>query len=176
MKTSTLAFAAALALLAPSAVANGDDIRARFPDADTVIVNDVERVKYNPDGTYETTEEMWTKILTEKGRREASAVTLEYSKRYGEAAIEHVGAIGECGRRRLGKKALNLQAGQFRGPSCRRLLFLVEIGGNGDDGMRHRIIELYRCVLLQPLEDLGTYLLGRILLSIEHDGDGIRTT
>ena len=100
MKTSALTCAIALALLAPSAVANDDNMRARFPDADTVIVDDIERVKYNPDGTYETTEEMWTKILTEKGRREASAVTLEYSKRYGEAAIEHVGAIGADGKER----------------------------------------------------------------------------
>ena len=98
MKTWPFAFA--LALLASSAVATDDDMRARVPDADTVIVDDVERVRYNPDGTYETTEEIWTKILTEKGRREASAVTLEYSKRYGEAAIEHVGAIGPDGQER----------------------------------------------------------------------------
>ena len=100
MKTSTFTCAAALALLAPAAIAADDDMRARFPDADTVIVDDVERVKYNPDGTYETTEEIWTKILTEKGRREAGTVTLDYSKRYGEAAIEYIGAVGADGKER----------------------------------------------------------------------------
>ena len=100
MKNTTPAIAAAFALLAPFANATDDITCARFPDADTVIVDDVERVKYNPDGTYETTEEIWTRILTEKGRREAGTVTLEYSKRYGEAAVEYVGAIGSDGRER----------------------------------------------------------------------------
>ena len=69
----------------------------RYPDADAVIVNEVEKVKYNPDGTYEQTDECWTKILTEKGRRSESSLSLDYSKRYGIAAITYVGAIGTNG-------------------------------------------------------------------------------
>lgn len=69
----------------------------RFPDADAVIVDEVERVKYNPGGTYEQTDECWTKILTEKGRRAESSMSLDYSKRYGTAAITYVGAIGTNG-------------------------------------------------------------------------------
>ena len=41
----------------------------RFPDADAVTVDEIEKVKYNSDGTYEQTDERWTKILTERGRR-----------------------------------------------------------------------------------------------------------
>ena len=93
--------AAALAALSSVAAEAADGITPeRFPDADSVVVNDVERVRYNPDGTYETVEETWTKILTEKGRREAGTVTLEYSRRYGEAAIEYVGAAGADGTER----------------------------------------------------------------------------
>ena len=86
------------------AVAEGRDsaaiTRERFPDADAVTVDEIERVKYNPDGTYEQTDECWTKILTEKGRRSESSMTLDYSKRYGTAAITYVGVIGTDGAER----------------------------------------------------------------------------
>lgn len=72
----------------------------RFPDADSVLVDELERVKYNADGTSETVDETWTKVLTEKGRREESSVTLHYSKRYGEASISYVGIISEDGTER----------------------------------------------------------------------------
>ena len=71
-----------------------------YPDADSVVVDESERVSYNPDGTYETHMESWTKILTEKGRREESSVSLHYSKRYGEAEISYVGAISPDGKER----------------------------------------------------------------------------
>ena len=84
-----------------SLAAPADEVTSeRFPDADAVLVNEIEKVKYNPDGTYEQTDECWTKILTEKGRREESSLSLDYSKRYGEAAIVFVGAIGTDGRER----------------------------------------------------------------------------
>ena len=72
----------------------------RFPDADSVTVDEIEKVKYNPDGTYEQTDECWTKILTEKGRRSESSMSLDYSKRYGEAKILFVKAIGMDGAER----------------------------------------------------------------------------
>ena len=72
----------------------------RFPDADTVTVDEIEKVRYNPDGTYEQTDECWTKILTEKGRRAESSMSLDYSKRYSEAKILFVKAIGTDGTER----------------------------------------------------------------------------
>ena len=87
------AFVAAASVASP-----GDDVTcARFPDADTVLVNEIERVAYNPDGTSETWDESWTKILTEKGRREESTTSLDYSKRYGSGEIAYVGVIGTNG-------------------------------------------------------------------------------
>ena len=83
--------------LAVSAADYGSVTRERFPDADVVCVEEVESVSYNADGTSETESEGWTKILTEKGRRSESTVTLNYSKRYGEAEIVYVGAIGTNG-------------------------------------------------------------------------------
>ena len=101
-RTAALTAAAALlsAAAAFAAPFAGDVTHDRFPDADSVIVDEIERVAYNPDGTYETTDESWTKMLTEKGRRSESSVSLSYSKRYGEAEIVFVKAIGEDGRER----------------------------------------------------------------------------
>ena len=83
-----------------TAVAAGaaDDITCeKFPDADAVLVDDVSRIAYNPDGTYVESSESWTKILTEKGRREESTVALHYSKRYGTASVDFVGIVGTNG-------------------------------------------------------------------------------
>lgn len=75
----------------------GDITIEEYPDADSVLLEEIERVRYNPDGTYESHEESRTKILTERARRQESVVTLHYSKRYGEAAIEFVGITGADG-------------------------------------------------------------------------------
>ena len=99
MPWSEFVLAAAIAVAAGSAFAvMGDDITSeRYPDAHSVVLDDVERVAYNPDGTYERVSESWIKILTEKGRREESDVSIRYSRRYGEAEIQYIGAIGEDG-------------------------------------------------------------------------------
>ena len=88
-------------LLSFAAFAADDITCERFPDADAVTVDEVERVRYNPDGTFSQTDECWTKILTEKGRRDESTLRLDYSKRYGEAGVTYVGAIGADGRERV---------------------------------------------------------------------------
>lgn len=87
-----------LASSAASALSLSADVTCeRFPDADAVTLDEIERVRYNPDGTYEQTDECWTKILTEKGRRAESVLTLGYSRRYGEAAILAVRATDTNG-------------------------------------------------------------------------------
>ena len=78
----------------------GEVTTERYPDADAVLLDERERVKYNPDGTYESTSESWTKILTEKGRRRESVISLHYSKRYAEAEIVYVGAVSPDGTER----------------------------------------------------------------------------
>ena len=87
-----------LCTLAATALRADDSITCeKYPDADSVVVDEQSRVKYNPDGTYDETSESWTKILTEKGRREESVCRLDYSKRYGSAAIVSVSIIGTDG-------------------------------------------------------------------------------
>ncbi len=94
MKASITLLLAAAAL----AAAAGDSVtRERYPDADAVVVSDVTRVEYAPDGTYVETCESRTKVLTEKGRREERTVSLYYSRRYGEASIDSVTVVGTNG-------------------------------------------------------------------------------
>ena len=100
MKNMKLPFSSVLCLLSFVVLATDDITAVRFPDADAVTVDEIEKVKYNPDGTYEQTDECWTKILTEKGRRAESSMSLDYSKRYGEARILFVKAIGADGDER----------------------------------------------------------------------------
>ena len=102
MKLPLLPALACLALASAAACAAdaGDVTCERFPDADAVVVDDVSRVAYRPDGTYVEESESRTKVLTEKGRREASTVELRYSKRYGTAAIDFVRIVGTNGAAR----------------------------------------------------------------------------
>lgn len=71
-----------------------------FPNADSVVLESVSRIKYNSDGTYIATERQREKILTERGRRENGTFSLSYSKRYGEARIVSVGICGKDGKTR----------------------------------------------------------------------------
>ncbi len=72
----------------------------RFPDADAVVARHDDFTKYRPDGTYYSRDEQWVKILTEKGRREESEISLRYNKRYGTAKLEDVYVIAADGTRR----------------------------------------------------------------------------
>lgn len=69
----------------------------KYPDADSVMADGISETVYQPDGTYVETSEQWTKVLTEKGRREESVIALTYNRRYGTAAIESVSVIGTNG-------------------------------------------------------------------------------
>ena len=93
------AIALCLTLCAPALPANpADEVTAeRFPDADSALVDCRSSIEYAPDGTYRRTDEQWVKVLTDKGRREESELSLSYSARYGAARILSVGIIGTNG-------------------------------------------------------------------------------
>ena len=62
----------------------------KYPDADAVLVDSLEESRYNPDGTYVSEDSNTIKILTEKGRREESVISLSYNARYGVSKIVEV--------------------------------------------------------------------------------------
>lgn len=69
----------------------------KYPDADCVIVDTLMETVYQPDGAYISTDEMWIKVLTDKGRREESELQLRYNLRYSVKTIDFVSVIGEDG-------------------------------------------------------------------------------
>ena len=62
----------------------------KYPDADAVLVDSLEETRYKPDGTYVSEDYNTVKILTEKGRREESVISLSFNARYGTAKILEV--------------------------------------------------------------------------------------
>ena len=70
---------------------------ARFPDADSVVVDDRFHTRYEADGTDVAWEDEWVKVLTEKGRRAHATVSLDYSARYGDAGLLAVEIVGTNG-------------------------------------------------------------------------------
>lgn len=94
MSSMTLIFASAFLAM----VAGASEVTVeRYPDADSVVLDQVERTRYNPDGTYEIDVEVFVKVLTEKGRHDESEFSVSYNRRYGHAEIKHLGLIGEDG-------------------------------------------------------------------------------
>lgn len=69
----------------------------KYPNADQVVLNELIHYEYNPDGSYSSRDEQWFKILTEKGRRESSTISIGYNLRYGKGEITFIEVIGEDG-------------------------------------------------------------------------------
>ena len=53
-----------------------------YPDADTVLLDSVTFDRYNPDGTSVTYDDTYTKVLTEKGKRDARTDSLHFNVVY----------------------------------------------------------------------------------------------
>ena len=77
-----------------------DDVTVeKYPDADAVVIDTDTKIEYAPDGSYVRISDDKIKVLTEKGRREESEISLHYNRRYGTAEIVEVKIIAEDGRR-----------------------------------------------------------------------------
>lgn len=72
--------------------------QAKYPDADTVLVDDFVKVTYQPDGTDEVWDDTYTKVLTEKGREEARQLTLGYNLVYDTITVVRVEVVKPDGR------------------------------------------------------------------------------
>ena len=61
--------------------------RARFPNADDVLVDNHVRTVYRADGTSETLDDTYEKVLTEKGKREARTLSFHFTLPYGTVTV-----------------------------------------------------------------------------------------
>lgn len=72
----------------------------RFPNADSVLVDDHIIEEYEPDGRSISYDDTFVKVLTEKGRRESSTLSRHFTLPYGEAGFTLVEVIKPDGTRR----------------------------------------------------------------------------
>ena len=72
---------------------------ARFPDADTVLVDDLVREAFRPDGTSVQIDDEYNKILTEKGRRECSVRSFYIPTAYGTVTVVRAEIVKPDGSR-----------------------------------------------------------------------------
>ncbi len=56
----------------------------KFPDADSVLIDDVQKVVYQADGRAVETDDFYQKVLTETGRRELRELSFRYNATYGK--------------------------------------------------------------------------------------------
>ncbi len=78
--------------------------------------------------------------------------------------------VGEGRRGGLVDDAQHLEAGDLARLLGGGALGVVEVGGDGDDGLVDRVAEVGLRVPLQLLEDAGRDLLGVVLLAVDVDG------
>jgi len=62
--------------------------KAKYPDADDVLVDDFIFIRYEADGTSVTFDETWTKVLTDKGRRDNERMSLDFDEAFSKVALD----------------------------------------------------------------------------------------
>ncbi len=70
----------------------------QFPEADNVLLFEKERYTYNKEGTYRVTDELYVKILTEKGRAGLRQLTFHFNLHYNKFKVEELSVIKPGGR------------------------------------------------------------------------------
>ena len=64
-----------------------------YPNADDVVVDEYIRTVYKKDGTYQTWDDEYVKVLTEKGKRSHQTISRYYTLPYGTVEITDVAVI-----------------------------------------------------------------------------------
>ena len=72
--------------------------RAKYPNADDVLVDDYILIRYRPDGTSVTLDDTFMKVLTEKGKRENQTLSFHFTLPYSKVAAKIVEVIKPDGR------------------------------------------------------------------------------
>ena len=72
--------------------------RKKYPDADSVLVRDVQKITYQADGSSEQFDEFYQKILTEKGKRGAAVFSEYFNQSYGKVKVWAIEIIKPDGK------------------------------------------------------------------------------
>jgi len=72
--------------------------REKFPNSDSVLVRDVQKITYQADGSSVEFDEFYQKILTEKGKRSAGVFSEHFNRSYGSVKILTIEIIKANGK------------------------------------------------------------------------------
>jgi len=72
--------------------------RTKYPDADSVLVRDVQKITYQADGTSDQFDDFYQKILTEKGKRGAAVFSEYFNQSYSKVKIWAIEIIKPDGK------------------------------------------------------------------------------
>ncbi|MBQ9502914.1 MAG: DUF3857 domain-containing protein [Lentisphaeria bacterium] len=64
--------------------------KQKYPDSDTVLLYDLENIRYEENGLSESTDEYYQKALTESGRRQLRSFTFYFNSTYETVTVEKV--------------------------------------------------------------------------------------
>jgi len=78
-----------------------------YPNADIVVIDEYLKTVYQTNGTYQTTDDEYIKILTEKGKRSYRTLSKYYTLPYGTSGITDLELIGPDGKVRVIDVAAN---------------------------------------------------------------------
>ncbi len=70
----------------------------RFPDADSVLVYDLEEITYQPDGLGTSTDDFYQKVLNESGRKQLRELSFRYNSTYEKLEVLAVEIIRPDGK------------------------------------------------------------------------------
>ena len=70
----------------------------KYPDADSVLVRDIQKVTYQADGSSDEFDEFYKKILTEKGKRNSGVFREYFNKSYGKVTVWAIDIIKPDGK------------------------------------------------------------------------------
>ncbi|MBO5822841.1 MAG: DUF3857 and transglutaminase domain-containing protein, partial [Lentisphaeria bacterium] len=81
-----------------AAIPDVAELRKKYPDANTVLLNDEEYIRYNADGTSISTDKFSYRILTEKGREDLRQLTLRFHTHYEKVAVTNLSVVKPNGK------------------------------------------------------------------------------
>ena len=113
-------------------------------------------------------------VLADLEERDVEGAATEVEDEDELVLLALVEAVGQRGRGRLVDDAQDVQARDLAGLLGGLALGVVEVRGDGDDGVGDRLAEVGLRVALELLQDAGADLLGVVLLAVDVVGASSR--
>ena len=94
-----LFFTIALFFCSCAALPDMTAMRRQYPDANAVLLNDEEYIRYNPDGSSVSTDTFSYLVLTEKGREDLRQISFRFHTNYEKIAVTSLSVTKPDGKK-----------------------------------------------------------------------------